>query len=171
MIDYLHARGWLVNEERQLLHEAAAQIDAAGLIVNIGVEYGASLACLRSGNPTATLIGIDLDNSKNEANAQAELMTGDSGVIGADWARPIDLLFIDGDHSHAGVRRDTAFCRAVKSGGIILFHDCFACNNPTQTPHVVCAEINQAIDEWLNCHPGEYHEQAPVKSIRRFIKA
>jgi predicted O-methyltransferase YrrM len=40
------------------------------------------------------------------------------------WSRPIDLLFIDGDHSYEGVKRDwELFIPHVRPFGIVLFHD------------------------------------------------
>ena len=37
---------------------------------------------------------------------------------------PIDLLFIDGDHSYDGVKQDyEMYCSLVRPGGIIAFHD------------------------------------------------
>jgi predicted O-methyltransferase YrrM len=37
----------------------------------------------------------------------------------------LDLLFIDGDHSYEGVRKDfELYSTLVKNGGIIAFHDC-----------------------------------------------
>jgi hypothetical protein len=44
--------------------------------------------------------------------------------------RPIDFLFIDGDHSYEGVKRDYELYRPlVRTGGMIAFHDIL--------PHVV----------------------------------
>jgi predicted O-methyltransferase YrrM len=41
-----------------------------------------------------------------------------------DWDRPIDLIFIDGDHSYQGVKRDwELFVPYVKPFGIVVFHD------------------------------------------------
>jgi predicted O-methyltransferase YrrM len=38
--------------------------------------------------------------------------------------RPIDLLFIDGDHTHQGVKQDwEMYSPLVRSGGLIVFHD------------------------------------------------
>ena len=38
--------------------------------------------------------------------------------------RPIDLLFIDGDHTYVGVKMDFEMYRPlVRKGGIIAFHD------------------------------------------------
>ena len=40
------------------------------------------------------------------------------------WNIPIDLLFIDGDHSDSGVERDwNDWSRFVNAGGIVIFHD------------------------------------------------
>ena len=41
-----------------------------------------------------------------------------------DWTLPIDLLFIDGDHSYDGVRRDwDLFAHHVREFGLVVFHD------------------------------------------------
>ena len=40
------------------------------------------------------------------------------------WTRPIDLLYIDGDHTKEGCQRDVDYWwPMVKSGGHLLFHD------------------------------------------------
>jgi predicted O-methyltransferase YrrM len=40
------------------------------------------------------------------------------------WNIPIDLLFIDGDHSDSGVERDwNDWSRFVNIGGVVIFHD------------------------------------------------
>jgi predicted O-methyltransferase YrrM len=41
-----------------------------------------------------------------------------------DWSRPIDMVFIDGDHSYEGVKRDwELFVPYVKPFGVVVFHD------------------------------------------------
>lgn len=42
----------------------------------------------------------------------------------ADFDAPVDMVFIDGDHSRKAVEYDTALARAiVRPGGLIVWHD------------------------------------------------
>lgn len=51
---------------------------------------------------------------------------GDSREV--DFPEPLDILFIDGDHSAEGVAADYERHRAnVKAGGVVLFHDSVEC--------------------------------------------
>jgi len=40
-----------------------------------------------------------------------------------NWDKEIGMLFIDGDHSYQGVKKDIKWIKHVKKGGIIAFHD------------------------------------------------
>jgi predicted O-methyltransferase YrrM len=47
-----------------------------------------------------------------------------SAAVAARWAGPVDLVFIDGDHSEAGVRADwEGWHGFVNPGGAVVFHD------------------------------------------------
>lgn len=47
-----------------------------------------------------------------------------SADVGRDWADPVDLVFIDGDHSEAACRIDwDLFHPHVAPGGVVAFHD------------------------------------------------
>ncbi len=39
------------------------------------------------------------------------------------WNTPIDCLFIDGEHTLKGVKRDSEWIKFVKKGGFFAFHD------------------------------------------------
>ena len=39
------------------------------------------------------------------------------------WDKEIGMLFIDGDHTYQGVKKDIQWIKHVKNGGIIAFHD------------------------------------------------
>jgi predicted O-methyltransferase YrrM len=47
-----------------------------------------------------------------------------SAEVAAAWSRPVDLVFIDGDHSEQGCRLDwDLWSRLVAPGGVVVFHD------------------------------------------------
>ena len=47
-----------------------------------------------------------------------------SDEVAAGWSRPVDLVFIDGDHSEGGCRLDwDLWSRLVAPGGVVVFHD------------------------------------------------
>jgi len=53
-----------------------------------------------------------------------EIVRTTSGEAVRTWARPIDLLFIDGDHSFDGVKSDwDSFSPFVTEFGLVVFHD------------------------------------------------
>ena len=53
-----------------------------------------------------------------------EIHAGDAAAIGRAWSTPIDLLFLDGDQSPAGVRAAyDGFGPWLKVGGVIALHN------------------------------------------------
>jgi cephalosporin hydroxylase len=59
--------------------------------------------------------------------------------------RPVDFLFIDGDHSYAGVKADyEQYSGLVRSGGLVAFHDIVLHPaNPDCRVHEFWAELKQ----------------------------
>lgn len=175
--------GWLFGNEENLLTQYASQVPAHGVIVEIGVEFGRSSAALGLHSPkTVTHYCVDLypQNSTwgdmahvhrtNLAEAGYTRFTqlqGDSSSVGKEFKGKIDLLFIDGDHSYAGVLRDIeAWTPKVKTGGIVLFHDAAPPTN--LTPHDLHFEVQRALNDWLREHGGEWTELPSEYSIRVF---
>jgi len=53
-----------------------------------------------------------------------EIIRGESKDASQKWCRPIDLLFIDGDHTLEGVRQDfEQFSPWLRANGLVVFHD------------------------------------------------
>lgn len=103
-------------------------------IVEIGCLYGGTLAiwleCLAN-NPKAVVIGIDPEIDKvREYVSDRKLMLVKEyskslkAINAVEVIAPIDVLFIDGDHSYEGSKFDfLTYGRMVKKGGLIVLHD------------------------------------------------
>jgi predicted O-methyltransferase YrrM len=131
------ARTQTTPAERALLRELAA---GARTIVEIGAFEGVSTRLIRDAMPRdAHLYAIDpfVENRfgisvqraifrrevGRSANGRVTLLRQFSHEAIASWREPIDLLFLDGDHSFEGVTRDfREWGRHVRLGGVILVH-------------------------------------------------
>jgi len=116
--------------------------------LEIGTARGGTLFFLtRLASPTATIVSLDLPGGRfgggygdNRAwfyqrfarkNQRLHLLRGDSHsgemlvqVKSVFQGQPLDYLFIDGDHTYEGVKRDfEMYSPLVGKGGMIAFHD------------------------------------------------
>jgi cephalosporin hydroxylase len=117
-------------------------------VLEIGTASGGTLFLLtRVAAPDALLVSVDLRRgpfgggypawrgrlyrSFAREGQRVELVRGDSHaedtrkrIRSLLQGRTLDLLFVDGDHTYEGVRRDfTDYAPLVRSGGLIAFHD------------------------------------------------
>jgi predicted O-methyltransferase YrrM len=123
-------------------------------ICEIGTSAGGTLYALtRIAESDAVIVSVDLTIPLATRSARARLarpgqrvvsLEGDShdeatraAVEEAAGRQPIDVLFIDGDHSYDGVRADfELYSSLVRPGGIIGLHDVnedFASRHDVQT--------------------------------------
>ncbi len=76
------------------------------------------------GRGSTTLDVLKRNLRRMRLEPYVEIVRKDSAAAAAAWTLPIDLLFIDGDHSYEGVRRDwELFSPHVRPFGVIVFHD------------------------------------------------
>jgi predicted O-methyltransferase YrrM len=55
---------------------------------------------------------------------QVEIIRKTSYAAAQVWSRQIDMIFVDGDHSYEGVKRDwELYVPAVGKFGVVIFHD------------------------------------------------
>lgn len=135
--------GWLSDAQGRALHAAAAATRRRGAIVEIGSWKGRSTLWLAHGARLAghRVHAIDPHQQSREDPSARTLETflanlARAGV--ADVVEPVvlrsdealavagavELLFIDGDHSPAGARRDVdLWLPRVMVGGVAMFHD------------------------------------------------
>jgi cephalosporin hydroxylase len=124
------------------------EADPPRRVLEIGTASGGTLFLLtRIAAPDALVLSVDLRRGEfgggyprwraplyrsfaREAQ-RVELVTGDSHarrirdqIRQLLDGRPLDFLFIDGDHSYEGVKQDFAdYAPLVRSGGLVAFHD------------------------------------------------
>jgi hypothetical protein len=110
-----------------------------GVFAEIGTRSGVSttMFALAARDVGGRVYTMDITDEKNsDARHNVGLVGGEEYVTfihadssKTDFPEPIDVLFIDGDHSYDGVKGDyERHAPNVKQGGVIFFHD--ACIYP-----------------------------------------
>jgi cephalosporin hydroxylase len=158
-------------------------------VIEIGTGWGGTLFLFATvASSDATLISIDLPSSlfgrgypkwKNSLyksfarnRQEIELVRGNSHQASSVEAvkrclgsRQVDVLFIDGDHTYEGVKKDfELYSPMVRKGGLIAFHDI--------TPNLKNSEIevpqfwNELRDVYENSEIKLQQEEAGIGILR-----
>jgi len=153
------------------LQELVDELPEKPIIVQIGAERGTSTLAMLEARPDAFIHSIDMGECVSEfTNLQkadlplshVERVLGKSQEVGITWDIMCDMLFIDGDHSAAGVREDIRLFRPwVRSGGIIAFHDYI----PEPIPPEIRGRVVYAVDEMMT---DEYEEIMWIERFKAF---
>jgi len=176
-IDYKTTKGMLKPEERQHLFDLArsfARVYGHHVIINIGVEMGGSMVCLRQGCPDADLYGIDIDLStlpqdvNTALGSNTFLIEKDSLLyvpeVVLQHGLRVNLAFIDGLHYKKYVSNDALLSELVIPGGYIVFHDAYLWDNTDQQQ----PEVYPPIEDWLAEHSNQWEERPKVGTMRTF---
>lgn len=107
------------------------------IIIEIGVHQGYSVEVWQKAFVPKLIIGVETD-LRDLKYDKFQLVPGDSHspevrhvVEGKLERQKADMLFIDGDHSYEGVKRDyELYLDLVRPGGVIVFHDVALEGNP-----------------------------------------
>lgn len=137
----------LTQEEKIKLYELAQTLQNNSNVVEIGSYLGASACCIANGliNKDSKFYCIDTWDNDSMSEGKKDTYEEFNNNIKQfkDIVRPvrgysydvvnqiqnltnfkIDLLFIDGDHSYEGVKKDwDLYSQMLKSGSIVIFHD------------------------------------------------
>ena len=168
-----YIQGGFGQADMAVMKEEAEKLKPGDVYVEIGVDEGRSLTVARYYAHTKVwTIGVDYIDPAARGpymniplgwNPQGQAMIkhgtrcvfihGDSQDVSALWSKPISLLFIDGDHSYEGVKKDTLSWEPfIKRGGTILYHD---------------IDYVNGVPNWLNDHYGEGNWEALLGKIGR----
>lgn len=171
---------YLSHNEIDFLARLAGSLPDNPTTVNIGAGGGTSALTFLTARHDARVITVELEagitpiggleNERLILEASEIVyvdryvpIAGDSKMVGRDWNDPIDMVFIDGDHSYAGCAGDIqAWLPHLKAGGVIAIHDykkveAWALTHPDihVTPELITHEIkpypgvDKAVDELL----------------------
>jgi len=114
-------QGYLTRAEIDLLKELACQLPSNPVIVNLGAGAGTSTFAFLEARPDAVVFSVDILLTESETTTNEHLrlkeapveiaarcikVWGDSKQVGVAWPFPVDLVFIDGDHSYEGCKGD-----------------------------------------------------------------
>lgn len=173
--------GMIGDAEAQHLYELARQVDD-GVIIEVGSYRGRSTVALAAGaddgfgapvfaiephEPFDGILGGDFGPLDRGMFMQSMLTSGayrnvrlvnlSSETVTPGWALPVGLLWIDGDHTYEGVRRDfECWAPHVLPGGIVAFDDA---TDPDLGP---CQMLTELIDD------GELEEISTIGRVRTF---
>jgi len=157
----------LISVQELLFLRWVVRVSRAQTVVEIGSYSGASTSAIaevlkwrRRGRVYAIdLFAPPADNGARRRGYEGtfdqvmapyagwfEKIEGDSKTV--PWQRSIDLLFIDGDHSEAGVSADIQkYAPLVRPGGCVLLHDYL------DAPDGHC-RVKSVVDSTLGCDPA-----------------
>ena len=143
----------LSKPEAAKLFEFVQSLSMDAVIVEIGTwKCGSALLMAHTGRKIYTIDNFRTDQfnpgrpSEGEAKTKIkgfniELIVGDSQEIAKTWDKPINLLFIDGNHFYEGVKADIeSWVPHVIKEGLVCFHDYDSHRDVTKA-------VNEAIEK------------------------
>ena len=110
--------------DMEVLVPEVEKLEPGDVYLEVGVDKGKSLSVARMVAKEGVHVwGVDIQVSPGIAGTG--FLQGDSVEMSKKWALgKISVLFIDGDHSYQGCKRDIeAWYPHMKEGGVIMFHD------------------------------------------------
>ncbi len=134
----LRVDGYLYPHEAVYLYWLARTAPGNGLVVEVGSFRGRSTLCLAAGiqrRGAGTVCAVDphvygtLSELRENISyfgleAQVEVIPDRSVPVAAHWSRPVQAVFIDGDHTLESVEADVeAWMPHLTRGGYLLMHD------------------------------------------------
>lgn len=147
------SRASIEHADLKVLLPLVAEINPK-VILEIGMHQGYSMEVWRRAFDPGVLIGIEINSPTPESYVDEYFMMWNTdshnrdpkeviiGVVHYPLLNDISFLFIDGDHSYEGVKKDfEMYSPLVKKGGIIAFHDALYHHDGTEEVDTFWDEI------------------------------
>jgi predicted O-methyltransferase YrrM len=168
MLEDLNEMTMLTLEEGKFIYEQIKELPEIGSMLDIGTGMGHSVVMFSKVKPKWVIYTIDIYSSYKDirwdekisiANVESTTIylrergvknaiqiIGDSKELPLNI--PLNFIFIDGDHSYDGVKKDfERFSPFLVKGGIIIFHDANM-DEPKKFLEEIGAEIKQTLGIW-----------------------
>jgi len=131
MVDYfkiINAPAHMTKDEKIFLSYVTAALPQGSLVVEVGTYTGGSAYLIGlASEGRCRIVSLDINVPADLSLLEkvgAEFFHGDAARYRAERDEPIDLLFIDGDHSFSGARVDyETLSPLVKPAGLVSLHD------------------------------------------------
>lgn len=126
--------GWMGKADCEALYKHVSQLENV-LIVEIGSYKGRSTFLMALASPSSEIISIDIKDQCSEImkGKKWSIIEDKSQNVGKNWTRPIDFLFIDGDHTYEAVKEDIElFSSHVVKGNYVFLHDYVVKGDPVR---------------------------------------
>lgn len=166
LIKEIQSLGMCGSPQPEYLFSMSHCLKNRGEIVEIGTCAGTSLIVLSYAqmlkDEGRVVNSIDLTKHETlESNLEragvkewVNTIIGNSAQIASNWQKPIELLWIDGDHSYDGVLSDiNNWEKFVIKNGIIAFHDY---RNGTGVSQAIHDSLMSKPHEWRVISDREY---------------
>jgi predicted O-methyltransferase YrrM len=110
-------------------------------------------------NDTETFLRARLQ--EYELEPWCDIIKSTSAEAGRKWDKPIDLLFIDGDHTYHGVKSDfEAFRKWLTPSALVLFHDTLWEHHPTHPGY----RSDNGVPKYLNELQREGYQSVTISA-------
>ncbi|RJP76875.1 MAG: class I SAM-dependent methyltransferase [Desulfobacteraceae bacterium] len=148
------------GSQPEYLYQLSLQTKGKGEIVEIGTLMGKSTIALSFAQKEKSgkrVYSIDIAKHKDiQSNLEkagvldyVEMIIGASHTVSFNWDKPIELLWIDGDHRFMGIYNDILdWAPFVIPDGLVVFHDYPGHKNTTDTHKAIHNLMQSKPDQW-----------------------
>lgn len=179
--------GWEAVPEQDYLFEIARALPEKAVIFEIGGEFGMSASIFSKGAPAARIYSVDvrydgelgeihksnLDEAKLGQNVTRIPADSQLKATVAKFRKlekePIDLLFIDGDHSIGGALNDlNLWTPLTQEGSLLVLHDTVTADRDPRLIHPLHYDVSHAMMTWYRDNAAEWINVQMVETITAF---